>query len=76
MSDEWSFPGDLIGFQREYNAAGRSMWTDAMESPEPRRAQLEIRERMSAHPFRASVPEDRRHLARRALEQAGRHPKP
>ncbi|MGW4894737.1 hypothetical protein ACWEQL_21075 [Kitasatospora sp. NPDC004240] len=70
MSNEWSFPADLIQLRREYNAARRSMWADAMESPGPRHAQLELRERISAHSFWASVPEERRHLANRALEQA------
>ncbi|MFF1796319.1 hypothetical protein ACFVXQ_19215 [Kitasatospora sp. NPDC058263] len=75
MSNEWSFPADLIQLRREYNAARRSMWADAMESPEPRRAQLELRERISAHSFWAPVPEEQRHLAHRALEQASLYPK-
>ncbi|MFI6155084.1 hypothetical protein ACIBCA_20605 [Kitasatospora sp. NPDC051170] len=75
MSDEWSFPDDLILLQREYNAARRTMWAEAMESPEPRRAQLELGERISAHPFWESVPEERWHLANRALKQASLHPR-
>ncbi|MEU4116782.1 hypothetical protein AB0F71_20090 [Kitasatospora sp. NPDC028055] len=76
MSNEWSFPDDLIRLRREYNAARRAMWADAMESAEPRHAQLELQERISAHPFWESVPDEQRHIAHRALKQASLYPKP
>ncbi|MER5355044.1 hypothetical protein ABT093_32570 [Kitasatospora sp. NPDC002551] len=76
MPHEWSFPDDLIQLRREYNAARRSMWADAMESPEHRDTQLQLGARISAHPFWASVPEDQRHLANRALKQVSLHPWP
>jgi hypothetical protein len=52
------------------------MWADAMESAEPRRAQLELRERTSAHAFWEYVPEEQRHTAHQALDQASLYSKP